>query len=162
MSQAFQANLAEQLNLGARQLAAGMFGGKRMLGRPPRTDMDAHDLIERGLPADALVHLVEEVALLRQPGRFEALTGISLRTYQRKRAESAGPLDPVTSGRVWKFAEVLARATTTLGSRAEAEAWLQRPALALQNRVPLDMLSTPKGTEMVEALLGRIEHGVYT
>ncbi len=140
----------------------GLFGGRRTLGAATRTDMEAHALIERGLPAEAFVHFVEEVALLRDPARFEAVTGISLRTYQRRRAEPAAPLDPVTSGRVWKFAEVLARAITVLGSRAEAEAWLQRPALALQNRLPIDLLTTPKGIEMVEALLGRIEHGTYT
>jgi hypothetical protein len=48
------------------------------------------------------------------------------------------------------------------GSQADAEEWLERPAMALDQRKPIDLLSTPAGVEVVEAHLGRLEHGVYT
>jgi putative toxin-antitoxin system antitoxin component (TIGR02293 family) len=66
------------------------------------------------------------------------------------------------SGRTWKLAEVLAKATSVLGSQAEAEQWLERPALGLDQRRPIDLLSTPAGIALVEDFLERVEFGVYT
>jgi putative toxin-antitoxin system antitoxin component (TIGR02293 family) len=72
------------------------------------------------------------------------------------------PLSVEQSGRAWKFAEILGRATELLGSQAEAEAWLERPAMALDQRKPIDLLSTPAGVEAIEEHLTRLEYGVYT
>ena len=85
-----------------------------------------------------------------------------MRTYYRKRQAAAETtLSREQSGRVWKFAEILARATAIFGSQAEAEAWRDRPALALDQRKPLDLLSTPAGVETVEDPLTRVEYGVH-
>ncbi len=62
---------------------------------------------------------------------------------------------------MWKLAEILGRAIELFGSRAEAEAWLKRPALALEQRRPIDLLSTPAGVETLEEHLTRLEYGVY-
>jgi len=48
------------------------------------------------------------------------------------------------------------------GDQAAAENWLAKPAMALDERRPVDLLSSPAGVEMVEQLLGRLEYGVYT
>jgi putative toxin-antitoxin system antitoxin component (TIGR02293 family) len=61
-----------------------------------------------------------------------------------------------------KFAEILARATTLFGSQAAAEQWLEQPATGLDQRRPIDLVTTPAGLELVEDFLGRIEYGVYT
>jgi putative toxin-antitoxin system antitoxin component (TIGR02293 family) len=66
------------------------------------------------------------------------------------------------SGRTWKLAEILAKATDVLGSREEAEQWLERPAMGLNQRRPIDLLATPAGVEMVETFLERLDYGVYT
>ena len=68
---------------------------------------------------------------------------MSLRTLQRHRAASEKPLNPEQSGRTWKFAEILAKATAVLGSQEEAEQWLERPAIGLDQRRPIDLLATP-------------------
>jgi len=65
------------------------------------------------------------------------------------------------SNRTWKFAEILGRAAEIFGSRAEAEAWLSAPAIGLDQRRPIDLLSTAVGVEAVEDYLTRIEYGVY-
>jgi hypothetical protein len=64
-------------------------------------------------------------------------------------------------GRAWKFAEILAKATDVLGTQAEAEQWLERPAIGLDQRRPIDLLGTPAGVELVEDYLERLEYGVY-
>jgi putative toxin-antitoxin system antitoxin component (TIGR02293 family) len=61
-----------------------------------------------------------------------------------------------------KFAEILTRATTLFGSQATAEQWLEQPAIGLDQRRPIDLVTTPAGPELIEDFLGRIEYGVYT
>jgi putative toxin-antitoxin system antitoxin component (TIGR02293 family) len=141
-----------------------LLGGRRTLHRPIRSRLEAHDLLREGLPGHALHHLVASVALLRAPhhGGLEKAVGVSLRTYQRRKDTPDRKLSPEQSGRTWKFAEILGRAIAVLGSQAEAEAWLERPALALDQRRPIDLLSTPAGVESVEDHLTRLEYGVYT
>jgi len=48
-----------------------------------------------------------------------------------------------------------------LGSQDEAEQWLERPAIGLNQRRPIDLLATAAGTEIVEDFLRRLECGVY-
>lgn len=140
-----------------------LLGGRSVLHRQVRSRLDAHDLLREGLPGHALKHLVSKVVILRlRKEGLEKAVGISLRTYQRRRDELDKPLSPEQSGRAWKFAEVLARATELFGSQAEAESWLEQPAIALDQRRPIDLLSTPAGVEAVETLLTRLEYGVYT
>jgi putative toxin-antitoxin system antitoxin component (TIGR02293 family) len=72
---------------------------------------------------------------------------MSLRTFQRCRdpTASARPLTSEQSAHTWKFAEILAQATDVLGSQAEAEAWMERPAIGLEQHRPIDLLTTPAG-----------------
>ncbi|TIY10108.1 MAG: DUF2384 domain-containing protein, partial [Mesorhizobium sp.] len=39
--------------------------------------------------------------------------------------------------------------------------WLERPAIGLDQRRPIDLLATPAGVELVEDYLERLEYGVY-
>ena len=141
-----------------------LLGGQRTLHRAVRSRLEAHDLLQDGLPGHALKHLVDFVGILRMPyhGSMEKAVGISLRTYQRRKDALDKPLSPEQSGRTWKFAEILGRATELFGSQAEAEAWLERPEMALEQRKPIDLLSTPAGVGSVEDHLTRLEYGVYT
>lgn len=141
-----------------------LLGGRRTLHRLVRNRLEAHDLLQEGLPGHALRYLVDYVAILRAPhhGSLEKAVGISLRTYQRRKEAPDKSLSPEQSGRTWKFAEILGRAIELFGSQAEAEEWLERPAVALGQRKPIDLLSTPAGVESVEDHLTRLEYGVYT
>jgi putative toxin-antitoxin system antitoxin component (TIGR02293 family) len=141
-----------------------LLGGRRTLHRAVRSRLEAHDLLQSGLPGHALKYLVDYVGILRahHNGGMEKAVGISIRTYQRRMEALDKPLSPEQSGRTWKFAEILGRATELFGSQAEAEEWLDRPAMALEQRKPIDLLSTPAGVESVENHLTRLEYGVYT
>jgi putative toxin-antitoxin system antitoxin component (TIGR02293 family) len=141
-----------------------LLGGRRTLRRAVRSRLEAHDLLQQGLPGHALKHLVDYVGILRahDNSSMEKAVGISLRTYQRRMEALDRLLSPEQSGRTWKFAEVLGRATDIFGSQAEAEEWLDRPAMALEQRKPIDLLSTPAGVESIEDHLTRLEYGVYT
>jgi putative toxin-antitoxin system antitoxin component (TIGR02293 family) len=92
---------------------------------------------------------------------LEKAIGMSLRTFQRHKDAPAKALNLEQSGRTWKFAEILAKAKAVLGSQEEAEQWLERPAIGLDQRRPIDFLATPAGVEIVEDFLRRLEYGVY-
>ena len=57
---------------------------------------------------------------------------------------------------------VLSKATEVFGSRAHAKAWMERPALALDDVRPVDLLESPQGVDLVMDLLTRLEYGVYS
>jgi putative toxin-antitoxin system antitoxin component (TIGR02293 family) len=145
----------------ARAEAADLLGGASLLRRQIRTRLDIHEVLEQGIPSSAFNFLLTRVKLLA-PADVRQAVGMSVRTVQRRNQTPQKPLSPEQSGRAWKFAELLARATEVLGSQEAAEEWLNAPAIGLDQRRPLELLSTAVGAEMVERLLGRIEYGVYT
>lgn len=137
-----------------------LLGGLEVIKTPVRTPLEAHDLLAHGLPAASLFHLGEQLGL----GASELVDalGMSLRTLQRRREDQGRSLSPEQSSRAWTLAEILGRATEVFGSREDALDWLQRPALALDGRRAIDLLSTPAGAEAVGDHLTRLEFGVYT
>lgn len=144
------------------QRVTDLLGGVAVLGKALADPLDTHERLLRGLPNEALTHLVDTLGVIRKSASVETAIGISLRTFQRRKDNHTSTLSPEQSGRTWKFAEVLARATELLGSQEEAELWLERPATGLNQRRPIELLATPAGVELVEDYLLRLEYGVYT
>lgn len=144
------------------RLVADLLGGRRTLGHRLEDFLDVHDLLLKGLPAAALMHLVGHVAILRKPDLFEKATGMSLRTFQRHKEAPGKQLSQEQSARIWQFAGVMVKASALFGSQSDAERWLERPAIGLGQRCPIDLLATPAGLEIVQDFLLRLEYGVYT
>ncbi len=140
---------------------AELLGGRQSFRKPPRHPLEAHELLLRGLPTKALTYFVQNLAVLRWDSAFAKAIGMSQRTYQRHLSEASKPLSPEQTARTWKLAEIVAKATSVLGSQEEAEQWLEKPAIGLNQRRPIDLLATPAGTELVEDFLVRLEYGVY-
>jgi putative toxin-antitoxin system antitoxin component (TIGR02293 family) len=107
------------------------------------------------------MHLLEGTSTLAQKS-IENAIGMSLRTRQRREKNPTELLSQDQTGRTWKFAEILTKAISAFGSRTAAEQWLAQPATGLDQRRPIDLLTTPAGVELVENFLGRIEYSVYT
>jgi putative toxin-antitoxin system antitoxin component (TIGR02293 family) len=139
---------------------ADLLGGTRVFQRKLKGPLDAHEVLLEGLPGKALSTLVDNLKI-QKAAVFEKAIGMSLRTFQRRKGAPSKPLSQEQSGRIWKFAEILAKATAVLGSQEEAEKWLDRPALGLNQRRPIDLLATPAGVELIEDFLERLEYGVY-
>lgn len=143
--------------------AGKLLGGRATFKRALRTRLDAHEVIKQGFPGGTLIRLSENVTMLQRPEAFEQALGVSLRTFQRRKKDaSAKPLSAEQSGRAWKFAELLQEAIEVFGTQKEAEAFFERPAIGLDQRRPIELLSTPAGTELVETHLERLKYGVFT
>lgn len=142
--------------------AVGLLGGEKTIHARVQNAMDAHDVLLKGLPADALLHLVSAVTFLEHGDALQKAIGLSLRTLQRHRAKSAPHLLSVDqSNRAWRFAEIFSHAIDVMGSEEAAEVWMNKPAIGLANRKPVDLLATSAGVEAVEEYLTRLEYGVY-
>ena len=86
--------------------------------------------------------------------------GVPARTLARRKKERRLRADE--SDRLLRLARVAAIAEDALGAREHAGRWLQKPNRALGGVIPLDLLDTDLGAEEVVAVLGRLEHGVYS
>jgi putative toxin-antitoxin system antitoxin component (TIGR02293 family) len=71
-------------------------------------------------------------------------------------------VDESEDDRISRFNGARIRAIDVLGSEASADNWLNTPRSELDQKTPRDFLVTPKGAEIVELMLGRIEYGVYS
>lgn len=140
-----------------------LLGGAQTFRETVTSRIEAHDVLEHGLPVGALNTLVQRFPFLLGSGNMmERAIGISVRTYQRRRDTAEKPLSPEQSSRAWKFAEIVARASEVLGSEDEAVVWMTKPAMGLDQRRPIDLIGTAAGLELVEDHLSRIEYGVYS
>lgn len=110
------------------------------------------------------LHMFEFEELRRMLGlteeRMAALLGMSRATLHRRK--KAGFLDRSESDRLVRYARLFARASDALGGPDGARSWLSSPARAFDGELPLDFADTEVGAREVEALLGRIEHGVFS
>jgi putative toxin-antitoxin system antitoxin component (TIGR02293 family) len=138
-----------------------LLGGHKVVKAAPASRAEVHELIQSGLPTRAVVALVSGALLLSSAQVLDAI-GISVRTYQRLKVERDGALSREQSDRAWRLSELLVKATELLGSREEAERWFDTPAPALDRKKPIELMTSSVGARLVEQLLGRIEHGVYT
>ncbi|UTH48876.1 DUF2384 domain-containing protein [Loktanella salsilacus] len=139
-----------------------LLGGGKTIRKPLRNLLDAHDALIAGLPTSALLHLQSKVPLLATDDALEKVIGISAKALRRRKIDASEiALSTEQSNRTWTFTEILLRTTDVLGAQAEAEAWLNRPAIGLDRRRPIDLLCTAAGVDAVEDYLTRIEYGVY-
>ncbi len=137
---------------------AEKLGGKKVLKRQVRSDLDLVAAIQRGLPTGA----VEEVLRsgLFEPGEVYELV-VARRTLAHRK-EKRQPLSPEQSDRLARVVRVADRAEEALGDREKAARWLRKPNRSIQRKRPIDLLESDIGARMVERALGRIEHGVYS
>jgi putative toxin-antitoxin system antitoxin component (TIGR02293 family) len=114
--------------------------------------------IHEGLPVAAAFAFKEALGLTN--AGLAELLGVTSRTLARW--DGKGRLDPVSGDRLDRAARLLQTAVAVLEDDAAAVKWLRSPQRALDGAVPIELASTDIGTRAVEALLGRMEHGVYT
>ncbi|EWS66605.1 putative toxin-antitoxin system antitoxin component [Hydrogenophaga sp. T4] len=119
--------------------------------------IELHDLAVGGLPTRMLSGYVATLHLLKEADVLNAI-GISGRTIQRRQDAKLGP-EP--SAAAIDFATILNRATEVLGDRDLAERWMTEPALGLDGRKPIDLLSSRQGAALVKDHLTRMDYGVY-
>jgi putative toxin-antitoxin system antitoxin component (TIGR02293 family) len=142
----------------AGQRVAKLLGVVKLVKGRASSAIAVHEALHAGLPRRALFRAMPAgipVALVLP------VFGISVRTFMRLKSEPDKLLDPEQSGRVWQFAELFAKAEEVLGSHGRAVDWMLAPAIALENRRPIDLLTTGVGAQLVDDVIERMRYGVY-
>jgi putative toxin-antitoxin system antitoxin component (TIGR02293 family) len=70
-------------------------------------------------------------------------------------------LDVDKSGHLVQIARILQRCVEVFEDLEKAKRWLKSPNYALGNQIPLNLLDTTEGIELVRDTLTRIEYGAF-
>jgi putative toxin-antitoxin system antitoxin component (TIGR02293 family) len=120
---------------------------------------EQRQLVAAGLPYATVTTL--QTALGLTLAELADLVMIQLRTLTRRR--DAGRLEADESDRVLRAARIFARASGLFaGDEEKARTWLRTGNRALGGETPLAFARTEVGAREVEAVIGRLEHGVVT
>jgi putative toxin-antitoxin system antitoxin component (TIGR02293 family) len=146
------------LNETAEHRVAKALGVARFLKGQQGSPFAVHEAIHAGFPGRALLRAMPDGMPLPT---LLPVFGISVRTFMRVKSAPDRRLDAEQSGRVWQFAELFTKVSDTLGSDARAVDWMMAPAMALENRRPIDLLTTSVGAQLVDDVVERMRYGVY-
>ncbi len=115
--------------------------------------------VERGVPFEALARLQRNLEL----SQIDLLDVVQIpqRTLTRRKRE--GRLKPDETDRLLRAGRLFGRAIELFGGEpAAARRWLATPQAVLGGAAPWELARTEVGAREVEAVIGRIEHGVYS
>lgn len=84
------------------------------------------------------------------------------KSTMKGRISNDGILSATEQDRVYRAEKILARAVEVLEDDDAAKAWINRENRSLGGDVPLSLLDTEAGYELVLDTLGRIEYGVVS
>jgi putative toxin-antitoxin system antitoxin component (TIGR02293 family) len=131
-------------------------GGPRVLRAASLEDL--RNRVRSGLPYESLKAVTSAYAIDRD--ELAAILDVPPRTLARRK--KARRFSAAESDRLFRVGRIGALAEEVLGGRAKARGWLHRPNRALGSKTPLQMLDGDLGAAEAEAVLRRIEFGVYS
>ena len=134
-------------------------GGKAAIAAEPATTTEWVARIRSGLPAASALAFKKALGLTNE--ELASVLGVSPRTVARLDAAKSH-LDPVSGDRLVRSARLYAIAAEVLEDATAAAQWLKASQRSLGGAIPLELAQTDVGSRAVEALLGRMEHGVFT
>ena len=134
-------------------------GGRAVIASEPATPGEWVARIRKGLPAASALAFKKALDLTNE--ELASVLGVSLRTVARL-DPAKSHLDMVSGDRLVRAARLYAIAAEVLEDAPAAALWLKSPQRALGGALPLELAETDVGSRAVEALLGRMEHGVFT
>lgn len=109
------------------------------------------------------IHMKDYVALASLMGMTQIemamVINISLRTLQRY--SEAHVLDADTSSKVLQLMALNERGVDVFNNQLSFNKWLKSPVRELEGSTPLSYLDTSLGFQILDQILGRIEHGIF-
>jgi len=112
-----------------------------------------------GTPASVVPELAQRLGI-SQDGLFDIL-GLARSTI-KNRISTKGNLAPAEQDRIYRADRVWSRTLQVLEDEDAARTWITRSNRTLGGEVPLALLDTDFGYELVLDTLGRIEYGIVS
>lgn len=137
---------------------ARWLGGKKLLKSDVRSDFDFVRLVQDGLPTAVLEALVKRGELTPQEVEKYIIPRRTL--AHRKRRHQ--PLSREESDKLARVGRIFAVALDTFQDRQKASAWMRRSNRELQGAAPVELLDTDSGARVLEQMLERIAHGIFS
>lgn len=118
--------------------------------------MQVINLIREGVSGDSIIRLAELINIPKND--VYNLLNLKARTAQRQVSKN---LDADKSGHLMQITKILQRCVEVFEDLEKAKRWLKSPNYALGNQIPLNLLDTTEGIELVGDTLTRIEYGAF-
>jgi putative toxin-antitoxin system antitoxin component (TIGR02293 family) len=136
---------------------AEILGGRQTMGVAVTSRLDLARAVRAGLRVGVLSWLIDNKVLTL----LEVEHIIPRRTIAYRKRHGA-TLSPSESDRLARVARIVALAEETMQSKEKAARWLRLANRGLGGDRPLDLLDTDEGARLVETILTRLAHGVYS
>jgi putative toxin-antitoxin system antitoxin component (TIGR02293 family) len=133
---------------------ASRFVGLKSASRKSRLSFS--DLAIQGLKKSAITHFLKESKL--RPSIFYRYLDITPRALGNYGANQA--LRLYLTDRILDLAKLYAHGMIVFGSIDNFNYWLNTPSVDLKGEKPIDFIHSRHGLELVDDVLGRIEHGI--
>lgn len=98
------------------------------------------------------------VALYGHSQYMAEVLDLNLKTIQKYKTQHI-PLSPARSELMLKLVALFKKGAMIFGSKKAFIDWLECPAIGIDHRLPMDLLRTSGGIELVEEELDRIQYG---
>lgn len=112
-------------------------------------------LVEAGIPSRQIAPLVEYLGM-KVPDIARAAS-VSPSTVSRWKAGT--PIGEPGSNQFFRIDEVIRKGVELFGDLGELRVWLQSPNLALGNQIPMRLLTSQIGLELVDEALEALHYG---
>jgi putative toxin-antitoxin system antitoxin component (TIGR02293 family) len=132
-------------------------GGARTLDATIESELDWLEALERGF-SPAAVDVAIEGGLLSRDESDRIV--IPRRTLQH-RHQKGERLSQEESDRLLRVARTQSLADEVFDNPEKAHRWLRKPNRVLRGQVPLELLRTSAGADLVEEELMRIRYGMF-
>lgn len=128
----------------------------KSLPKKANSPIEVFSLIKEGLPYES----IERLLALSLISLAEMHTFIPARTLARRKQEHK--FNAEESDVIARLILILDFAEEVFGAHEKAKTWMRTPNRALRGFCPIELLKTDYGARIVETMLGRIQHGVYS
>lgn len=137
-------------------LVVDVLGGRKVIGRRVRSQIELIEVVEQGFPKGTLRHVAERVLDDPAARRELIFQVVPEATYKRRRDR----LSRAESERTERLARVIAMAEFVWDDHEDTRRFLTTPHPELGGRTPLAACATELGGRRVESVLTKIFHGL--
>ncbi|RZK42906.1 MAG: DUF2384 domain-containing protein [Pedobacter sp.] len=122
------------------------------------SDFDLVQLVRTGISKRSLLALAKRISLTIE--EISNVLHISERTLQRYTPTTLVKIE--YADKALELARLYEKGIAVFGSQKQFDTWMRTPNQALNNEIPLSLLDTSVGFDLVLQILGRIEYGVFS
>ncbi len=115
-------------------------------------------LIREGLQSKSVDSFIEHSSLTKK--QVSRMIHLSERTLQRNSPDKL--IDITTSERLIELTRLFHKGISVFNSKEKFVTWLNRPNKSLDNQLPIELIETNLGIDLVLDELLKIEHGVFS